>query len=71
MDIEISPITVIDSDGPIEMDLTNATVEVGKSNLTLSEDAVRALSAKTKDRIAINYWTVDCETTFPLIGKSA
>lgn len=70
MDIEISPILVADKKDPVDVDLTNAIVEVGDNKLILSKDAVKALDAKAKDRIAVNYWTIDCETTFPLIGRS-
>lgn len=55
MDIEISPILVADKKDPVDVDLTNAIVEVGDNKLILSKDAVKALDAKAKDRIAVNY----------------
>lgn len=70
MDIEISPLLVVNKDSPTDMDLSNAIVELQDNKLVLSEDAIKALSAKPKDKIAINYWTVNCEKTFPLIGRA-
>lgn len=70
MNIDISPLVVVDTINPTEMDLTNAIVEVGDNKLILSKDATVALNVKPKDRIAINYWNVDKETTFPVIGRS-
>ena len=70
MDIDISSVIIINKDRPNDIDLSNATVEVGDNKLILSKDAVKALLAKPKDRITINYWTIDYETTFPLIGRS-
>ena len=46
-----------------------ATVEVDNSRLVLSKEAVKALGASPGDKIAITYWNVDNETTFPLISK--
>lgn len=70
MDIDISPIVIVNKDSPTDTDLSNAIVEVGDNKLILSKDTIKALSAKPKDKIAINYWTIDCETTFPLIGRA-
>ena len=47
-----------------------ATVTVADNKLVLSKEAVKALGGVAGDRIAVNYWTVDNETTFPVIGKS-
>lgn len=70
MNIDISPVIVINKDSPTEMDLSDAIVEVADNKLVLSKDAINTLSAKPKDKIAINYWTVNCENTFPLIGRA-
>jgi len=70
MNIDISPIIVVNTESPTDIDLTDAIVELGDNNLVLSKDAIKALSAKPKDKIAINYWTVNSETTFPLIGRA-
>lgn len=48
-----------------------ATVEVDNSRLILSKEAVKALGAIPGDKIAITYWNIDKETTFPLIGKDS
>ena len=43
-------------------------VDDNKVNLTAS--AVSKLRAVAGDRISINYWTVDNQTTYPIISKS-
>lgn len=53
-----------------EYNVDEATVTVADNKLVLSKEAVKALGGVAGDRIAINYWTVDNETTFPVIGKS-
>ena len=53
-----------------EYNVDEATVTVADNKLVLSKEAVKALGGVTGDRIAVNYWTVDNETTFPVIGKS-
>lgn len=45
-------------------------VSVSDNKLCLSQDAVNLMEANVGDRIAINYWTQDNETTFPVIGKA-
>lgn len=50
--------------------LESPTLEVLDNKVKLSKAAVELLSANTKDKIAINYWTVDNELTFPVIGKA-
>lgn len=46
------------------------TVQVLENKLQLSQAAIELIGAKTGDRLAINYWTVNNKETFPLIGKS-
>ena len=53
-----------------DYNVDEATVTVADNKLVLSKEAVKALGGVAGDRIAINYWTVDNETTFPVIGKS-
>ena len=53
-----------------EYNVDEATVTVADNKLVLSKEAVKALGGVAGDRITINYWTVDSETTFPVIGKS-
>ena len=50
--------------------LESPTLEVLDNKVKLSKAAVELLSANAKDKIAINYWTVDNELTFPVIGKA-
>lgn len=48
----------------------DAVVSVNNGKLCLTKAAVELLGVTTGDKIAINYWTQDNETTFPLIGKA-
>ena len=47
-----------------------ALVEVADAKLLFSKQAVELLSAKTGDRIAVNYVQKNNECTFPVIGKA-
>lgn len=55
MNIEISPIIIVNHNDCSELDLHNAIVEVGDNKLILSKDAIKALGTHPKDRIAVNY----------------
>ena len=73
LNIEVKPLT--QASGLKDITITDynvdeATVTVADNKLILSKEAVKALGGVAGDRIAINYWTVDNETTFPVIGKS-
>lgn len=46
------------------------TVQALENKLQLSQAAIELIGAKTGDRLAINYWTVNNKETFPVIGKS-
>ena len=46
-----------------------ATVTLDTNKLILSKEAVRVLGVSLGDRVAINYWSVDSSTTFPIIGR--
>lgn len=48
----------------------NPIITVESNKLVLSNDAVALLDAVPNDRIAINYYTVSPEETFPVIGKA-
>ena len=50
--------------------LESATIEVLDNKLKLSKAAVDMLGAVANDKVTINYWTVDNELTFPVIGKA-
>lgn len=45
-------------------------VSVADNKLQFSADAVKLIDAKVGDRITVNYWTENNQTTFPVIGKS-
>ena len=73
LNIEVKPL--VQASGLKDITITDynvdeATVTVADNKLILSKEAVKALGGVAGDRIAINYWTVDNETTFPVIGKS-
>lgn len=73
LNIEVKPLTQASGlkDNTItEYNVDEATVTVADNKLVLSKEAVKALGGVAGDRIAVNYWTVDNETTFPVIGKS-
>ena len=73
LNIEVKPLTQANSLKDItitDYNVDEATVTVADNKLVLSKEAVKALGGVAGDRIAVNYWTVDNETTFPVIGKS-
>ena len=73
LNIEVKPLTQASGLKDItitEYNVDEATVTVADNKLVLSKEAVKALGGVAGDRITINYWTVDSETTFPVIGKS-
>ena len=45
-------------------------IEVQDSKLKLGKEAIALLEANSGDRIQVNYWTVNNQETFPVIGKS-
>ena len=45
-------------------------IEVLNNKVRINDAAISLIGAKFGDRISINYWTVDNETTFPVIGLS-
>ena len=63
-------IPIKDSVSNIKYNQNLATIKVENNRLVLSSEAVKAHNAIVGDRIAINYWNINKETTFPLIGKS-
>lgn len=73
LNIEVKPLTQVSDSKDItiaEYNVDEATITVTDNKLVLSKEAVKALGGVAGDRITINYWTVDNETTFPVIGKS-
>ena len=53
-----------------EINKDDATVIVQDNKLQLSESAVNMIGASCGDRVTVNYYTVDQEETFPVMGKS-
>ena len=45
-------------------------LEVQDNKLKLGKEAIILLEANSGDRIQVNYWTVNNQETFPVIGKS-
>ena len=45
-------------------------MEVEENKITLTSEAINKLGAVAGDRLSVNYWTVDNETTYPIISKS-
>ena len=45
-------------------------LEVDDNKINLTSNAISKLGAIAGDRISVNYWTVDNETTYPIISKS-
>ena len=45
-------------------------LEVLDNKIKLGKDAIKLLEATSGDRIQENYWTVNNQETFPVIGKS-
>ena len=48
----------------------NAIVSIENNKLVFSDEALILMDANPGDRISIEYYTVDSEETFPVIGKS-
>lgn len=46
-------------------------IEVQDNKLKLGKEAISLLEANPGDRIQVNYWTINNQETFPVIGKSA
>ena len=45
-------------------------LEVEDNKLKLGKEAIQLLEAVPGDRIQVNYWTVNNQETFPVIGKA-
>ena len=55
----------------ISLDNEQPTLTVESNKLQLSKAAVELLQAKPDDRLDIQYWNVNNQETFPVIGKSS
>ena len=54
----------------VSIDPGQPTVQALENKLQLSPAALELIGVKSGDRLAINYWTIDNKTTYPLIGKA-
>ena len=48
----------------------NYDLEVDDNKINLTASAINKLGAIAGDRISVNYWTVDNQTTYPIISKA-
>ena len=55
---------------PKELPKSENYVEVLENKLKFGQTALSLIGANPNDRIAVNYWTVNNELTFPVIGKA-
>lgn len=49
----------------------NATITLSTNKLIFSDEALTLLNITAGDKVAVQYYTVDKETTFPVIGTPA
>ena len=49
---------------------THSNISVLDNKIKLGKDAIKLLEVTSGDRIQVNYWTVNNQETFPVIGKS-
>ena len=66
----VSNVKVIKSDSVKINNEQSWDLSVDENKLILSDEALSKLGAVAGDRLSINYWTVDNETTYPIISKS-
>ncbi len=62
---KVSNVVVTESSVVKDFDL-----KIEDNKIQLSFDAIQKLGVEAGDRVSINYWTVDNETTYPIISKS-
>ena len=67
---KVSNIKVISSNSIITASTKSYDLGVEDNKLVLTPNAIDKLGAVAGDRISVNYWTVDNETTYPIISKS-
>lgn len=65
---KVSNLKVINSS--VQASTKQYDVEVDENKLNLTSNAIEKLGAVAGDRISVNYWTVDNQTTYPIISKS-
>lgn len=54
-----------------EINIALPTIRIEDNKLIFSKSAIELIGVKVGERIAINYWTVNNQETFPVIGKSS
>lgn len=67
---KVTNVKVTKSDSTTSASTNNHDLVVEENKLVLTIDAINKLGAVAGDRISVNYWTVDNETTYPIISKS-
>jgi len=67
---KVSNIKVVNSNSIITASTKSYDLGVEDNKLVLTPNAINQLGAVAGDRISVNYWTVDNETTYPIISKS-
>lgn len=65
---KVSNLKVINSS--VQASTKQYDMEVDENKLNLTSNAIEKLGAVAGDRISVNYWTVDNQTTYPIISKS-
>lgn len=59
------------SSKPKELPKSDNYIEVQDNKLKFGKTALSLIEAVPNDRVAVNYWTVNNQETFPIIGKAA
>lgn len=67
---KVTNVKVTKSNSTITASTKSYDLVVEENKLVLTTEAINKLGAVAGDRISINYWTVDNETTYPIISKS-
>lgn len=67
---KVSNLKVTKSDSITKASTKTYDMEVDENKLILTSNAINKLGAVAGDRISVNYWTVNNETTYPIISKS-
>lgn len=67
---KVSNVKVVNSKSTITASTKSYDLGVEDNKLVLTPNAINQLGAVAGDRISVNYWTIDNETTYPIISKS-
>lgn len=66
----VSNVKVIKSSSVNTNESQSWDLSVDENKLILTDTAIDKLNAIAGDRVSVNYWTVDNQTTYPIISKS-